>query len=478
MDKRELVIKVFAGILTVGILILLIMTGPAEAFILGLNILNNDVKKGDIVNMDISVNINNNENLPIENITFKLTGNKSYICDFFPNGTIISGCLGTTIVQISSVEQKPGYGYGYGYGNYQGNNYSFGYGYGFTQGLLRYNITINTTNYDPDVYKSLLSVNIKDKVFEESGRDITIRTGLLTVYSPENNKFYNTENIPFKILTSTKVKKIEYIDWNDKNPTWIKLCEKCTEYGISKEKFKKFPEGMNSISIRATDTKGKRERVDLVFFVDSEKPKIKKIKPEVITNPGQNPICKEICTAPNCTKACCGVNGSEFYIKYTEENLKSITLFCGDLNVTKDSSQCPSGANKECRFDINLSKYNNQQINCWFRIEDNINFEDSEKIRVLVDTISPVIKINNPKAINYNTNKIPFNISVSEEVSLNYFDLNEKEPKWRELCNKCSGYGLKEKKLEYFSKGNHDVLVKAVDKAGNSDIKEVTFKVL
>jgi hypothetical protein len=78
----------------------------------------------------------------------------------------------------------------------------------------------------------------------------------------------------------------------------------------------------------------------------------------------------------------------------------------------------------------------------------------------------------------YNSRRIPFNLSVSEDVTLKYIDNSVANSRWRRLCNNCDGYGNeKRKRTRSFKKGVHKILVMAIDKAGNSDVKNIVFEV-
>ena len=64
----------------------------------------------------------------------ELVGSETKTCEFTPLGKNTTSCPGIDISLIDS----PGFGYGYGYG----------YG-GADNGMFRYNISLNTSNYIP-----------------------------------------------------------------------------------------------------------------------------------------------------------------------------------------------------------------------------------------------------------------------------------------------------------------------------------------
>lgn len=84
-----------------------------------------------------------------------------------------------------------------------------------------------------------------------------------------------------------------------------------------------------------------------------------------------------------------------------------------------------------------------------------------------MDTTSPILTVNRPENTTYGR-KVPFNMTVSEDVLLEYIDNSVASPRWRTLCTRCDEYGDSKTKTKAFSKGNHDILIRAIDKAGNS----------
>ncbi|MEK6859537.1 MAG: hypothetical protein AABX54_01855 [Nanoarchaeota archaeon] len=452
MKKEKTLSKIISIIISIFVLVMIIISGPAEAFTLNLNSNKTSVLKGEKIIFTASVDINSNERLPVDKLILELTevsGIENVSCEFNVNASIISGCKGIKIKRLNSSS----FGYGYQQGEYSNYGYDFGYGYGYETGKLSYEITLSTENYIAGKYNTNLKTFIGENVFEKKGEDIFIVQEFgINVISPEE-KNYNLEKIPIKVIVGQKAKKIEYIDFNDINSVWRKLCEECSEFGFDKEFIEKFKENKNSISIRAINYSGAIVKKDIVFFVDSNKPIIKRIEHV------KDSFAKE----------------DEFFIRYSEENLKNITLFYGKDKITKTNKQCPPGKLKECKFEVNLSKYNGQKIDYWFKVEDSVNFESSEKIKISVDTVSPVLKINSPVNTTYNSKLIKFSVSASENSTIEYINLLDKNPEWQKLCSGCNEYGVSSKKQKYFSEGKNSLMIRASDRAGNIDIKEVSF---
>ena len=82
-----------------------------------------------------------------------------------------------------------------------------------------------------------------------------------------------------------------------------------------------------------------------------------------------------------------------------------------------------------------------------------------------------------PKNETYYGRRVPFNINISEKVLLEYYDEDSRSPRWRRLCSNCNEYGISRSKRKSFTRGIHDLLIRATDKAGNSDIQEITLEI-
>ena len=125
--------KAIGAIVTLAVLAILVLAGPANAFQITLNKLpNNPVTKGTIVTIKGKIIIDSNEflnNSETVNLLIDGPGNNDRSCNFMLNGTPVSGCDGISI----RTETNATFGYGYGYG--------------FTNGNIFYIIKINTTGF-------------------------------------------------------------------------------------------------------------------------------------------------------------------------------------------------------------------------------------------------------------------------------------------------------------------------------------------
>ena len=330
------------------------------------------------------------------------------------------------------------------------------------------NVSANSSNISliirhvPPLDLSLGKHNITVNVSDNAGRNsqltwffiVNITNSFnISIYSPLNNSF-ESEQILFNITTTSIVKNISFINHDDPRPRFRVLCTNCDQYGFFRKRIQSLREGFNNITIRAVDTFGNAKEEKVLLFVDSKKPRIIGILP----------------------KANSVTNGSFFFIKYTEENLKNISLF---FNPSITLSGCLSGINKNCSINVNLSSLNGQVIDFYFALDDVIRTVLSKVIEVKIDTDIPEMNVTAP--INnqtFNVTQVQFNISISEKVNLEYMNLNESSPKFRNLCTNCDQYGKLNKKIILFKKGFNSILIKAKDKAGNADLEQINFTII
>jgi|GEM_PF-3485356 len=151
--KKEGMKRGIAVLLTIGILIILLLAGPAQAVILGLAIENSNVKKGETIYFQASAEVESGEHLDVSYFTLKLIGPQTdpqtIECTFDVNGNVISGCIGMTITKDSS---PPTNGYGYGY---------------YVAGKFIFNITLNTADYSTGKYQTFLAIFVDNSQYKE-----------------------------------------------------------------------------------------------------------------------------------------------------------------------------------------------------------------------------------------------------------------------------------------------------------------------
>lgn len=83
------------------------------------------------------------------------------------------------------------------------------------------------------------------------------------------------------------------------------------------------------------------KKINIILFIDSRAPRISR------TNPRKNSV----------------INGSNFLIKYTEDNLEKVELF---WNPSQELIGCPSGRNQKCTTSVDLTDFDGEWIEYWF----------------------------------------------------------------------------------------------------------------
>ncbi len=273
--------------------------------------------------------------------------------------------------------------------------------------------------------------------------------------SLSNNSFYNQTKPNLSIQLNTKIKQLSYIDYTDRVPKKVVLCTDCQSY----ESKKIFKEGLQKLTFIGENWIGtskyawSTQEINITFVIDTKDPKISKILP------ASNKF----------------TNGSGFIVKYTEENLKNIVLFCEGKNSVKED--CPSGKNSICSLDLDLSEFEGRLITCNFTIEDFAGHKTSSRpIKVNVDTLPPEINF-----FNYSVKGkyLLLNLTLNETNlgELIYPHYSNSRLIWRDLCSNVKD-GNCFKKL-YFSKtGQYNLTIRALDKAGNSAEQSIVFDII
>jgi hypothetical protein len=263
----------------------------------------------------------------------------------------------------------------------------------------------------------------------------------VTIDLPDSGVTYPDRRVNLDIGVTETVEKLEYsLD----GVRFSRLCNDCKGY----EGKKSFSDGTKTMIVKATDYAGNPGQSSVTFIVDTKPPKIMK----------QSPSNKKY------------TNGT-FVVYYTEKNLKDVTLYYkGILEGVVESdykpvpASCEAGINKECKVYVDLKDYNGRIIFYYFIVSDQVSQTQSKTYTETVDTTKPTVTIISPESKTYNSRRILLNVlasdSVSKKVDLSYSDNGDR---FRSLCNECSSYNA----LRTFSSGHHELLVKAIDKAGN-----------
>jgi len=279
--------------------------------------------------------------------------------------------------------------------------------------------------------------------YEISDAGIMAAGDFITLYSPKNTVYVN-KNVPFNITTKEIVQNITYIDLTKQAGRELILCRgtACKNgVGNIKKKVTSFTEGYHNLLIKARTFTNVYEK-SVGFTVDSKFPKMNSQYP----------------------KAKAYTNGT-FWTVYSEDNSVNFWIMINNKYPVFFYSWKKLDALKtELTLRSDVSQYNGKTINYSIFIKDrgNHTLVVSGK-NVNVDTVKPTINAT------YDTVLRKFDISISELSTLKYYDYSD--GKWRSLCSKCK----RSIKTQKFSPGPHKLLVHAVDYAGNSVGKEITF---
>jgi hypothetical protein len=333
--------------------------------------------------------------------------------------------------------------------------------------ITQINLLKFSVKYTPIMNFSEGQHNITISVMDNAGRSNTTSWSFFIDNAPEamfnfsvnspQNIVYDSRRVSFNISASENV-NIEYLDNGDTTPSFMSLCSECDEYGFFTRRTRTMNEGNNTLIFRGMDSFGRIQEENVSLFVDSEPPRISR-------------------TYPRKGKY---TNGSDFLVRYTEDDLQKTELNIIGLIGNKSSvlNGCLSGRNIECSQDVNVSDFNGQEVFYYFTLNDRINTKDSNTLHISVDTTNPLLTLNMPENGSYDSNRIQFNMSVSETVALEYYDLTDLNPRWRRLCNRCGEYGESRIRTKFLNDGIHEIIFRAVDNAGNSDIKSVSLEIV
>lgn len=305
------------------------------------------------------------------------------------------------------------------------------------------------------LFTGLININSANALVVGGNVNLSIDSGsIFNVYSPKDI-VYNQKKVQVNISAIDVLNEISYINLNDPNSRWKTLCTSCSEYGFFTNRKLTMQEGINNLIIRAIDTNGSVYEDNVTLIVESSRPKISKIFPRA------NGVS----------------NGSDFSITYSEDNLLYITLVYGNGAIWRNITQnCTSGKNQVCGFSVDLSEFENTRISYYFIVHDYLDPVITQMTGIKVDTISPVVNIISPIEGKHYLKRVPLKISSSEKVKIEYKDVNGRELPWRTLCTNCDKIGYSQSRFLSITRGSHDLYIRAVDDAGNSDMKKVSFE--
>jgi len=301
---------------------------------------------------------------------------------------------------------------------------------------LNYNSCCKITGLESDC-------EIDSSIYQSVLETASCKLFNITIINPLNEKIYNTKKVNIELSSTELLSKLEYRDELLKKPIWMQLCTKCMTYNRTLNLY----DGRHKLTFKGTSKDSGQYMTEQVsILIDSKKPFI------------YPPRIRRL-----------GFSNGSFSLNYTEENVKEVILFYDNKQAIK--SDCISGKNKRCEFIVDVSEYHGQVIDYRFRMIDIAgNTIDSPNYTAIIDVIAPnLTKFEYTPKIN----RIEFNIELEEAYfqDISYIDLQEKIPKWKILCSRLkAGSCIKE---QSFRGGNHQLIIKFSDKAGNFILREI-----
>ncbi len=239
--------------------------------------------------------------------------------------------------------------------------------------------------------------------------------------------------------------EVYYIDNDDVRTRERSICRRLRDKKCAAEV--RFRDGEHNISVHVVDEAGNGYMETIEFFVDSTSPRIRDTMPRR------------------------GFANGEFSVEFDELNPKRVVLNYGnplngfEIYEFNKSEECVLGRNWICEGEVNLSKYNGQEIGYWFFVEDSKgNFDESRRKDLIVDLTAPEV-------LNFSyvaeRRRVEFVFEVNEEnfEEISYLDTGERRTRERRLCLRLRD-GVCER-TRSFRDGVHEIIFSVYDKAGH-----------
>ncbi|HGJ66914.1 TPA: hypothetical protein ENS27_16265 [bacterium] len=277
-----------------------------------------------------------------------------------------------------------------------------------------------------------------------NGGGIDSRVPIINMRSPVNGMIYKERNLLVDVSLNEKV-TLSYIDILNLRSKWTNLCTLCSSF----YKKKSFVEGENNISFRAVDSSDNEVYHNVLFFVDSVKPKINRYEPKN------------------------GFASGFFMVEFKEDNPKNVTLNYGNpstgfsTKIVNIANDCTFDRNKKytCNVSVDLSSFNGKSVTYYFNVTDIAKTSDANKPVILpVDTKEPII---NSLNASWGERKLYVTLNISEPnfKTVEYIDYNSRRPIAMRVCSTLKN-GICSKVIT-LPNLNPDIELIISDKAGN-----------
>ncbi len=376
------------------------------------------------------------------NVSFFVDSNEPRIRDTEPNsGEYASGAFSIEFNEDNPVELKLRINY--------------------TGGVDEYLINLET-QCQPDRYDTLCTTDINmDKYNGEDvwyGFELTDIVGNKAFSDEEmvkvdstfpvihdiqriNDRRYIYFNLTF---TEENLESITYVDLNDERSRPRDLCRN-PENGFCYGRVS-LRDGDYDLQFTVLDEAGNAVSQVRNIFIDTKSPRIYKTEPRR------------------------GFADGNFQVQFREDNPARVTLHYGDDSHNLDLiNDCYEERSKVyCSTYVNLNKYDGEEIEYYFEIEDVVGqIDESRKSQVDVDTTFPILNnANDFYEIDGRYVRFWFDITEENFDSVVYVDNNDPRGYERRLCTRLYD-GYCERRAS-FREGNYELTIKIMDEAGNT----------
>ena len=314
-----------------------------------------------------------------------------------------------------------------------------------------------------DYYLPAHNGHCKGLVCENTGStELDITPPELDLRFPVEGEVYDDKRVLFDFI-SDEIVSVSYLDHVNGKGRWKSLCSKnrCGEGYFKKIRFS---DGLNDVSVRATDDSDNEVIVRRSFYVDATKPRIYRTYPRR------------------------GFADGLFQIQFKEMNPANLILNYGTYDDMReaevDLDECEIIKGKTyCDIEVDLNDYDGMEISYWFELEDIAGVVvNSKRVKVEIDTTMPVL-VNSDNFWYQGEGKynkyIYFNFEIDElnfdEVVYLYEDSRGRTREKR-LCSRLKD-GVCEKKKS-FRKGIYALDIQVRDDAGNAIAERIEFEVI
>ncbi|EDY36238.1 Papain family cysteine protease, putative [Aciduliprofundum boonei T469] len=253
--------------------------------------------------------------------------------------------------------------------------------------------------------------------------------------SIQSGSWINTNTITLKWVASDNV-AVNYSEIQLDGGNWNNIGN------VNEYTFTNLSNGLHNVVLRVYDKAGNYNQTSFSFKVDTKAPTLN------ITAPENNMI----------------TNSSSITVKWSGSDNFAIAYY----EIKVDNGTWKNVGNSTS-YNLNLE---DGQHTIYVKAVDEAGNSKEKSIEITVDTQAPTIEITSPTE-NYNTtnNYVVVSWSGSDNLGIAYYEIKIDNGSWTKVETQTS-YNF-----TGLSVGQHTVIIKAVDKAGNSNTATITFQI-